>query len=130
MALEISDREFQAVIALPGPARYEHLIKRIADTEEIWSLRTEEGWVLAGDEGRDCLPVWPHARYAAACAIGTWSGSEPTLIALDDWLDDWLPRLESEHHGISGFPTPDGRTVIVEPMEMHAHLEEELSQYE
>jgi hypothetical protein len=130
MAVQVSDREFQAVTSLPGAERYEHLIKRVADTQEIWSLRTEAGWVLAAEDGRECVPVWPHPRYAAACAVEDWLGSEPAVITLDDWLDEWLPTMESDGRGISGFPTPDGRTVLIEPAMMRADLEAELEQYE
>ena len=34
-----TDKEIAAVNALAGPERYAHLVKRIADTEEIVSLR-------------------------------------------------------------------------------------------
>ena len=130
MALQLSDHEFAAVTALPGAKRYEHLIKRVADTQEIWSLRTKDGWVLASEDGRECSPIWPHPRYAEACAVEDWSGSEPAVIAVDDWLDEWLPAMEGEGRAISGFPTPDGRTVLIEPAMMRADLEAELEQYE
>jgi hypothetical protein len=96
MALELSDREFEAVLSLDGPARYDHLIRRIADGEEIYGLRDADGWMLAADDtGRECMPVWPHPRYAAACAQDSWAAAVPTAIPIDDWLDTWLTDMEA-----------------------------------
>ena len=130
MPLRVSDQEFKAVIALPGPARYEHLVKRIADAEEVWSLRGADGWVLASDEGRELVPIWPHPRYAEACAVGDWAGTEPASISLEDWAADWLTDMESDGRAVSAFPTPDGRTVVVDPAQFSADLEAELENYE
>lgn len=130
MPLHVSDQEFEAVLALPGPARYEHLVKRIADAGEVWSLRNADGWALASDEGRELIPVWPHPRYAEACAVGDWAGTEPQAIPLEDWVADWLADMEEDGRGVSVFPTPDGRTVVVDATQFLADIEAELELYE
>jgi Protein of unknown function (DUF2750) len=130
MPLHVSDQQYNAVLALPGPDRYEHLIKRIADEEEVWSLRGPDGWVLATDEGRDLVPIWPHPRYAEACAVGEWAGTTPTAISLEEWAADWLSDMEEDGRGVSVFPTPDGRTVVVDAAQFMADLDAELEQYE
>src|SRR6476469_4373831 len=106
MSLHISEQQFASVVALPGAERYAHRIKRVADAEEIWSLRGPAGWVLAGDAGREMVPVWPHLRYAAACAATEWAGAQPVAIPLDDWLAAWLPGLERDSRAGAAFPTP------------------------
>lgn len=131
MPLKLSDQEYEAVLKLDGPARYDHLIKRIADSEELFSLRDGSGWFLAGaDDGRDLHPVWPHPRYAAACAIGNWAGAQATAIPIDEWLDSWLPRMEADGRAVAAFPTPANRGPVVEPSQMREDLETELSRYE
>jgi hypothetical protein len=40
----MNDKEFEAVFSLPAQRRYAYLLKRVVDTERIWSLGTEEGW--------------------------------------------------------------------------------------
>ena len=67
MTLNVSDREFAAVSALPPAERYAHFVKRAADTEEVWSLRSRDGWALAGDSARQLIPVWPHPRKRGFC---------------------------------------------------------------
>jgi hypothetical protein len=131
MTLDLSDREFEAVLRLDGPARYEHLIKRIADAEEIYALRDDDGWMLAGDDtGRECIPVWPHPRYAAACAQDSWAAAAPTAIPIDEWLDTWLTDLEADGRAVAAFPTPTSRGPIVEPSQMREDLESELAKYD
>lgn len=130
MTLTVSDQEFAAVSALPPAERYAHFVKRAVDTEEVWTLRGQEGWVLAGDPARELIPVWPHPRYAAACASGEWEGAEPTRIALDDWLAAWLPGIERDERAVAVFPVPDGPGALAEPARLRGDLLRELEQYE
>lgn len=52
------DQEFAAVQALPGPDRYSYFVRRVADREELWTLRNEEGFVLyANDDGQEVVPI-------------------------------------------------------------------------
>jgi hypothetical protein len=87
-----SDKEVAALVAADARVRYEYFVKHVADVESVWSLRGESGWVLAaGESGRELVPVWPHARYAATCISGEWAGSAPESIQLSVWLDRWTP---------------------------------------
>lgn len=131
MTKTVSDREFAAISALPGPDRYSHFIGQIADWEEVWGLRAADGWVLAADDsGQPLMPVWPHARYAEACAVGAWAGAAPEAIPLDRWLEAWLPGLTRDDRGLAVFPVPGGAGVPVEAERMAADLSEALEQYE
>jgi hypothetical protein len=74
----MDDKEIEAVLSLPAQLSYAYLVKRIVGRQRIWSLGTEEGWALSSDdEGRELVPVWPHERFAAACAEGSWRGYSP-----------------------------------------------------
>ena len=130
MSLPVSDQQFTSVIALSGSERYAHLIKRVADAEEIWSLRGPDGWALAGDAERELVPVWPHPRYAAACAADQWSGAQPVAIPLVEWLTAWLPGLEGDGRAVAVFPAPGAKGVVVEAARLRADLEAERSRYD
>jgi hypothetical protein len=87
MAWELNDQEFEAVGGLPATERYDYFLKRAAGRGPLWGLRTEGGWVVAeDDEGCQHVPVWPHQRWAQALAHGPWSGAEPVVIDVDEWV--------------------------------------------
>src|SRR5688500_17655473 len=107
MTYRLAEREFSAISSLPAEQRYEHFVKRVADWQAVWGLKGARGWVSAGDTtGRECMPFWPHRRYAEALATGEWADSEPTEIALADFTEKWLPGMERDGLLVAVFPTP------------------------
>lgn len=127
----VNDKEFAAVIALEPPKRYGYFVKRVADWGSVWGLWSEGGWALAADdEGTQALPVWPHPRYAAACACEHWSGSEPREISLADWMDKWLPGMLRDGTAVAVFPTPNNKGPLVSPERVAEDLRSELELFE
>ena len=106
----VSDKEFTAVVGLSGPDRYGYFVRAVADWEEIWTLRTAEGFVTMADaDERPLVPVWPHRRFAEACAASQWNGAEATAIPLDKWLKAWTPGMKKDDLGVAVFPVPSGQ---------------------
>lgn len=128
---ELSPQQHDAVTALDGPQRYKHFLGRIADTQLVYGLRTEDGWVSAcDDDGAEGMPLWPHPAYALACAQGEWSGSMPAAIDVFDFADDWLPSMSEQGINAIVFPTAGMNGVMVDPLMLAEELEEELTRYE
>ena len=42
-ARDLSTAEFERVLALPPQERYANFVERVANTQQIWSLRTRAG---------------------------------------------------------------------------------------
>jgi hypothetical protein len=127
---KLNDKQFEAVSRLPLQKRYEHLIKRVGDWQELWSLKDgEDKWVLGADDlGRELFPVWPHPRYAEASAIGHWAGSTPAAISLRDWLAKWTPGLSEDKRLVTVFPTDDPNGAAIEPEAFAADLRDYLTE--
>jgi hypothetical protein len=126
----LSDQEFEAVLRLPEARRYSYLIKKAADNELVWSLWTPDGWALSGrDDGSEMVPVWPHERFAEACASGAWDGYQPRSVPLDEWLEHWIAGMLRDKRVVSAFPSPSGKAVAVSPLRMKEDLETELEKY-
>src|SRR5688572_5467528 len=105
MTKQVSDGEFRGVTALSGPQRYAHFVSRVADFEEVWSLHSASGWMTMGDgAGHQCIPVWPHKRYAESFIRDHWSEAEAKMIELDAWMDRWLPGIARDGMYIAVFP--------------------------
>ncbi len=127
----MNEREFANVMALPAPRRYAYFIKRVADWHELWSLKEEDGWLLASDDqGQMLIPVWPHAKYAEACASGVWEGAKAQAIDLSDWLERWTIGMIHDQRMVAVFPIPSDRGIVVSPQRLQDDLEAELSRFE
>ena len=131
MAYKINERQMAAVFALPGPDRYEHFVKRVADWEEVWGLASEGGWTMVGDsDGHPCIPFWPHAAYAEALAADEWRDSKPKAIGLSEFLTKWLPGMAKDGLHVAVFPTPHQKGAVVDPLRLKRDLESEYGQYD
>ncbi|MGE0487808.1 MAG: DUF2750 domain-containing protein [Vulcanimicrobiota bacterium] len=128
--MSISPKEFENVSALSGVGRFSHFVKRVADWEELWSLRSPDGWVLRGDEGGgEYVPVWPRAEYALACATDIWADCAPAPIALDEWFAKWTPGMAKDGRRVEVFPTPFASGLVLAPEELAQALREECARY-
>ena len=79
MTWEIHKKEFENVLKMNGPERYNYFIQKVADWEEVWGLKAEDGWAMVGDpNSNECIPFWPHPEYAQVCAMDT-KNSSPML---------------------------------------------------
>ena len=133
MHWKLHDKEYANVLTLPAAERYQYAIGKLGDWREAYSLKGPAGWVLAGDDaGREGVPIWPHQRYAEACAVGAWAGSKAEPIPFDAWLERWLPGLSRDNRFVAVFPTPGGQSqgVAVEPQAHGDHLRAELAKYD
>jgi hypothetical protein len=63
-----------AVVSLPKELRYEHFIRRVADTGRVWGLY-RDGWAIGKtDDGALVFPLWPTSELAQQCAVLEWEG--------------------------------------------------------
>jgi hypothetical protein len=130
---KINDQQFRAMSVLPAADRYGYFIRQVADWQEVWSLRDDGGWrLVCDDDGKECVPVWPHERYAAAFATGEFDCCRAEPIEVQRWLNEWLPNFRNDGRRIAVFPVGDGaeRGVVVDTQVIEADLRAELAQYE
>jgi len=133
MGKTINDAEYKGVTSLTGQERYSHFVRRVADWEELWGLRTSEGWVMVGDDsGNQMIPVWPHERYAKSYAIDDWADATPTVIELEAWMARWLPGMTRDGVQVAVFPVTSEKMsgVVVLPERLRKDLEAELEKLE
>ena len=50
MTYEMNQHQFKQVVKLPAQKRYNHFVAKVADWEELWTLKSPEGYVLFGDD--------------------------------------------------------------------------------
>lgn len=126
---KVNTKQMEAVLALPGIARFEHFIKVVVDWQEVWGLY-QHGWAQSStSDGIIVLPFWPAQEYAQICAVNEWANYEARKIPLDDFIADVLPKLKLEGVLPGVFLTPTGQGVTPSIDELIAALEAELQNY-
>jgi hypothetical protein len=128
----MNQKQFDQVILLSAQERYDHFISRAADWEEVWTLKSPDGFVMFGDSsGRECIPVWPHSHYAAALINDSWSACIiMERLDLHKFLEKWIPGMVKDKRMVVVFPTPDEKGVVINPKRLKEDLLEELKLYE
>lgn len=125
----VSDKEREAVTALPGEKRYEYFIKRVVDAEVAWGL-WQDGWALAEtDDGQQVFPLWPAKEFASACAVGDWASYVPEEIDLESLLDELVQKLKDGGVLPGVFPTPAEQGVTPELDGLVTDLRTEMDKY-
>lgn len=131
MSWNISQQEFESVLSLSDEKRYFYFLKKVADWEELWSLRNQDGWVLAADpDGHEVVPVWPHERFAQACIEGNWKDCKPSAIRLSEWMERWIPGMARDSRQVAVFQTPQDKGIVIHPDRLNDDLRDECQQYE
>ena len=121
--------KFKQVAGLPSAERHAYFVRKVADTQEVWGLH-HAGWATAQAGGKVAIPFWPEAAFAQACASGDWEHCQPRAIALDDFLNKWLPGMASNDQLASVFPVPQGSVSVAAPTDLLKDLQHESEQYE
>jgi len=131
MAWTIKEKEIESVLRLDGAHRYLYCVKKIADEQRLYSLKSNAGWALAAnDDGDELVPIWPHEAFASLCADGAWQDYSPQAIGIDEWLARWIPGIERDGRLIAVFPTAQKKGVAVNAADFLKHLQAELAKYE
>jgi len=124
----MNSKEFEAVLKLPGPKRYEYFIKKVVDSEKVWGLYND-GWAMSQDnEGGILIPFWPREEFAQFCAKDDWENYLPKSINLYDYLDKWLPGIKKDGYKPSIFSN-NQETVVVDIETLFNDLKRELDNY-
>ncbi len=122
MSFTLTAAERDKTLALSNYQRYQYFIDMVNEQGEIWSLANDEGWVTLSAEGDNCLPIWPHADYAAQWATGDWSDCSPKSVTLETWLKRWTKGLKNDETLLVVFPNLEEEALLVDPEELDEDL--------
>jgi hypothetical protein len=124
---KFENNEIENVLRQNNETRYVYFIKRVADWEEVWGLKGEDGWVLSADDaGNQVAVFWPFKEYAKLCATGAWIQTVPMKIELPTFIDRWIPGLNQDGRLVGVFPNLAKQASVVAPLVLKDHLESEM----
>jgi len=122
-------KKFEGVSALSGSERYKYFVRKVSDFQTVWGLY-DDGWATAEANNASCIPFWPEAVFAEACATGDWKGYVPRAIPRDVFISRWLSGMQHDRTAVAIFPTPSDKACIVSATMLTSDIEQELQQYE
>lgn len=131
MTYKMNKPQFEQVISLPAQQRFDHFISNVSDWQEVWILKSPDGFVtLEDDDGHICIPLWPHREYAIALAKDSWSHCQPESIDLETFIKKWIPGMINDNYWAAVFPTPVQKSIVVPPIVLQEAISRELQNYE
>jgi hypothetical protein len=120
--------EIEEVFCLTEDRKYKYFINKITETEQICSLRDENGLVTTKDkEGNTAMPVWPSYEFARYCQENLWKETEIEAIDIYEFLEYWLQGMKSNNCRVLIFADTGGGGTSVDAEVLKALLEEYLS---
>ena len=89
-------KEIEGVLTCDIRKKYEYFIKKVADFEEVWSLRDEDGWATLGTEDKVFFPIWPKKEYSELCTSDEWKNYHSESIELNEFIEEWIQNLKRD----------------------------------
>ena len=131
MPYVMNEKQFESVQSLDSNARFQHFISKVADWEQLWTVKSDEGWLVpVAPEGFEYFPVWPHPEYAQKITDLNFPGHKAEEISLQEFLSHWLPLLQDDDVKVAVFPNREWTFWCIEADDLMAELVEEMQQYE
>jgi len=129
--MKVNQKELESVSNMEPFKRYQYLIKRIADSEKIYTLQSDDGdWASSTVKNHNLFPIWSASEFASNAAIDAWSSFIVVEEDIYNFMEATLHEIESDGFLLNVFPVGDTTGFVVKPDEFTRDLREELKNYE
>ncbi|NML64921.1 DUF2750 domain-containing protein [Hymenobacter sp. RP-2-7] len=122
--------KLNSVFSLSAQERYNYLIRRAADFEEVWLIKAATGVATSvNNAGKAALAIFPEREFAEYFLVNDWQAYALERVKLNAFyllLNQW----QEQQLKVAGFPGTDLNSVVVTAEEMKNHLLHESQQYE
>ena len=119
---QLSASDCERLNRLDAEARYDYLLQRVDEQQQLWSLANGDEWVVMRSGDDECLPLWPDAELAQCCASHDWADCQPRAISLELFLGRWVKGLERDGTLLAIFPSIDDEGIVMSASELAATL--------
>lgn len=105
----IDQEEIDTLLAASALDRVEYCIEQIVDEETVWVIGNESGFTMFTEGDQAVFPVWPYSAFAQLLCN---EGEKPEAIALERFLQHYLPHFKEQGYKIAIMPLPTGKGVV------------------
>ncbi|MCA9519991.1 MAG: DUF2750 domain-containing protein [Myxococcales bacterium] len=96
-------------------ARYQLTLDSLIDQKRLYTLELEDELIIAGDDDRPFVLLFPTDVAAQLMAKEEWAAARPLAIAFDEVLDSLSGELSDDEIELAIYPTPDSDALAVSP---------------
>lgn len=127
----VHPKEIERVSMLSPKERYNYFLKRVADSEELYSLKNNQNQFIVSElEGNLLFPMWSAKEFAENCLIDGWENHQIIPLNLDDLEEEIFDLIAKENYLLNIFPVKEKTGFIVDLDEFARDLSEELKNYQ
>jgi hypothetical protein len=104
-----------------------NFVERVLEAGEVWGLQSPAGWAICESneyEETAVLVFWSDKELAAAHAVDEWEFYAPSSIALDEFIENWLPGMHEDEALVGPDWDSDLDGIEVEPLDLARRLAE------
>ncbi|MGD8569098.1 MAG: DUF2750 domain-containing protein [Gammaproteobacteria bacterium] len=123
MRYQPSQREKQEVESYNEKDRLHFFLTRVVESEEVWGLSNDHGWILKEQNGHSILPVWPYESFASNCILEEWRGYTPGAVSLEHFIYRLLPLISEQNIQLEILPTASQPGGLVDANKLNELLE-------
>lgn len=128
--MKTTNKEIEAVSQLEAFQRYEYFIKRVADSDKMYTLVDDYGNLAIADvENSAVLSVWSAFEFAENNAVDEWGSSSVKEITIEEFEEDIIDIIEKNNWLINVFSIKGKSGFIVDINEFAKDLSAEMQKY-
>lgn len=126
----MNTKEIEAVSALQPFERYKYFIKKIADSELVYTLvDTNNMYVTSMVDNQELFPMWSSKQFTNLCKTNGWESFVIKELNFDDLENEIFDIIANSNYLINVFPVYDRTGFVVNLDEFANDLKEELENY-
>lgn len=130
MALQLSDRQAEAVLGKDSATRHRYFVKKTAEWQQLWGAKKGDDWLVPqSTDNAHYFPLWPHPKCAERTLTAHFPGYEAKEISLLALIDYWLPLFGQNRVKAAVFPNENWDYTRVEPEALSQQLRRELARF-
>ncbi len=113
------DTELAILDTMPANERLHYATTRMVESEEIWSLGNDSGWIISEMEDRQIIPIWPYRQLALEYTSGKPDTLLPQATSLEHFVYDILDKCSVNNIWLEVFPTINDRGKLINSSELY-----------
>ncbi|WP_312365506.1 DUF2750 domain-containing protein [Sphingobacterium sp.] len=130
MSIILTEKEISSVARLLPLDRYKYFLKRVADTERMYTLvNGDNEYALSEVKGNYVFSLWPFREYALLSIVEEWDNYQVKEITLDEFENEVIEWIEQNNYLINIFSVDSKAGFVVNLREFVRDLSDELKKY-